>query len=136
MRAIRERLVKEHSKLGRAMNLREFLRDLWNYADRDLAESHFEHWYSWARRCRLEPFIKLAKTLKKHWDRILVYYENWTTSAAIEAINGNLQLARKRARRYRNFENFRAISYWIAGDIQIATTAPSLFLKRSEHHTI
>jgi transposase len=124
MRAIRERLVKEHSKLGRAMNLREFLRDLWNYADRELAESHFEHWYSWARRCRLEPFKKLAKTLKKHWDGILAYYENWTTSAAIEAINGKLQLARKRARGYRNFDNFRAISYWIAGDIQVATNLP------------
>ena len=40
------------------------------------------------------------------------------TSAAIEAINGLLQLARRRARGYRRFENFRAIAYWIAGSLK------------------
>jgi transposase len=50
---------------------------------------------------------------------ILGYYRNYTTSAAIEAINGLLQLARRRARGYRRFENFRAIAYWIAGSLKI-----------------
>jgi transposase len=121
---IRNRPVKDHRKLGRAMNLREFLRELWNYASRELAEAHFESWYSWARRCRLGSFKKLSITLKEHWDGILDYYENWTTIAAIEAIKGKLQLARKRARGYCNFENFRAIAYWIAGEIQVATNLP------------
>ncbi len=107
------------------MNLREFLRDLWGYATIDLAEAHFKSWYSWARRSRLEPFKKVAKTLKDHWDGILAYYDNWTTSAAIEAINGKLQLARKRARGYRNFESFQAIAYWIAGEIKVATDFPN-----------
>ena len=118
MLELRERLVKEHRKLARAMDLREFLRDLWRYADKSLAEEHFEGWYSWARRCRLEPFKNLAKTLKAHREGILAYYNNWTTSAVIEAINRNLQLARKRAFGYRSFRNFRAIAYWIAGDLQ------------------
>ena len=68
---------------------------------------------------------KVAKTLKDHWDGILAYYDNWTTSAAIEAINGKLQLARKRARGYRNFESFQAIAYWIAGEIKVATDLPN-----------
>jgi len=53
------------------------------------------------------------------------YYQNYTISAAIEAINGLLQLARRRARGYWRFENVRAIAYWIAGgiDIPIAKTA-------------
>ena len=42
-----------------------------------------------------------------------------TTSAAIEAINGLLQLAWRRARGYRRFENFRAMAYWIAGRLEI-----------------
>ncbi len=49
---------------------------------------------------------------------ILGYYGNYTTSAAIEAVNGLLQLARRRARGYRRFENFRAIAYWIAGGLE------------------
>lgn len=47
------------------------------------------------------------------------YYKNYTTSAAIEAIDGLLQRARRRARGYRRFENFRAIAYWIAGGLSL-----------------
>jgi len=122
---IRRRLLKEHSKLNRAMNLRECLRDLWIYADRDQAEEHFQWWYQWARRCRLEPFKKLAKTLKDHWEGIVAYFDNYTTSAMIEAINGRLQLARKRAYGYRSFRNFRAIALWIAGDLSPASNLPN-----------
>jgi transposase len=43
--------------------------------------------------------------------------KNWTMSAAIEVVNGRLPFARKRARGYRSFDNFRAIAYWYAGDI-------------------
>ena len=58
-------------------------------------------------------------------DGILGYFNNYTTSAAIEAINGLLQFARRRARGYRTFRNFQAMAYWIAGglDIQIRSAA-------------
>lgn len=59
----------------------------------------------------MEPFVKLARSLRKHMEGILGYYRHYTTSAAIEAVNGLLQLARRRARGYRRFENFRAIAY-------------------------
>ncbi len=51
--------------------------------------------------------------------------ETITTSAAIEAVNGLLQLARRRARGYRTFINFQAMAYWIAGglDIEILPSA-------------
>jgi hypothetical protein len=49
---------------------------------------------------------------------ILGYFKNYTTSAAIEAVNGLLQLARRRARGHRNFANFQAITSWIAGGLK------------------
>jgi transposase len=52
-------------------------------------------------------------------DGILGYFNNYTTSAAIEAVNGLLQLARRRARGYRTFRNFQAMAYWIAGGLTI-----------------
>jgi len=45
---------------------------------------------------------KLARTIKAHWDGILAFYPNHVTSAAIEAINGLIQTALRRARGYRN----------------------------------
>jgi len=118
-RELRQQLCKEHSKLGRAMSIRDYLEDLWNYADSEGARQHLDAVISWCTRSRMEPFIKLAQSLKTHKEGILGYFKNYTTSAAIEAINGLLQLARRRARGYRNFANFRAIAYWIAGGLTI-----------------
>lgn len=125
MRTLREELLRTYSKLQRAMGLREMLADFYRYAEVELAEEHFETWYSWARRCRMEPFKKLAKTLREHWDGIKAYYNNYTTSASIENLNGRLQRARQRAYGYRNFRNFQLISYWIAGDLSPASGLPT-----------
>lgn len=121
----RERLCRQYSKIGRALGWREFLADTWRYATREDAEEHLEAVYSWGRRCRLEPIKKLCATLRRHWDGILDYYGNWTTSAVMEGLNSRLQLARKRARGYRNWRNFRTISYWIAGGLNPGTGLPN-----------
>ena len=97
-RNLREQICKEHGKIARALSIKEFLADLWNYQLREDAEKHFESVLSWCIRSRMQPFVKLGHTLKRHIDGILGYFKNYTTSAAIEAINGFLQLARRRAR--------------------------------------
>ena len=50
------------------------------------------------------------------------YYQNYTTSAALEALNGKLQLAKRNARGYRNFENFKAIA---AGGVFVFSPLPA-----------
>ena len=114
----RETLIAQYAEIGRSLALREFLQDTWRYASRDLAETHLQQFCSWAQRCRLRPFVELGRTLKRHWDGILNYYHHYATSALIESINGRIQLARRKARGYRNFANFRAIAYWITGDLE------------------
>jgi transposase len=63
--------------------------------------------------------VKLAKTVKRHWAGILAFYPHRITSAAIESINGIIQTARRRARGFRNFENLKAICYWMAGNLNL-----------------
>ena len=116
---LRESICKDHAKIAKALSIREFLADTWNYATRDQAEDHLKSVISWCQRCRLKPFVKLARTIKRHWEGILGYYKNYTTSAAIEAVNGLLQLAKRRARGYRTFRNFQAMAYWIAGRLTL-----------------
>lgn len=122
---LRESICREHSKIARALSIRDFLADTWNYRDEAGARDHLKAVISWCSRSRMAPFIALGRSLKHHLEGILGYFRNYTTSAAIEAINGQLQLARRRARGYRRFENFRAIAYWIAGDLEIKTVHPS-----------
>lgn len=118
-RELRAEICKEHAKIARCLSIREFLADMWNYQALEDAEEHFNSVISWCSRSRLQPFVKLGRTLKRHRDGILGYFKNYTTSAAIESVNGLLQLARSRARGYRTFRNFQAIAYWIAGKLTI-----------------
>ena len=104
---LRRAIASAYPKLGRAMGLRELLQDVLG----ERSEEGLRGWYSWACRCKLEPFQKLAQTIKRHWDGILGYFKSGITSAAIEAINGKIQLAKRMARGFRNFEFFRAVSY-------------------------
>jgi len=124
-RQLRADICKEHGKIARCLSIREFLADLWNYQLIEDAEEHLNSVISWCSRSRLEPFVKLGRTLKRHRDGILGYFKNYTTSAAIEAVNGLLQLARCRARGYRTFRNFQAMAYWIAGKLVIHDPAPA-----------
>lgn len=122
---LRAEICKEHGKIARSLSIREFLADMWNYETVEDAEVHFNSVISWCGRSRLEPFVKLGQTLRRHRDGILGYFKNYTTSAAIEAVNGLLQLARARARGYRTFRNFQAMAYWIAGKLVIHSPAPA-----------
>jgi transposase len=116
---LRAQICKEHTQIARGLSIKEFLADMWNYQHREDAADHLQSVLSWCSRSRLEPFVKFARTLRRHLHGILGYFKNYTTSAAIEAINGLLQLARRRARGYRTFRNFQAIAYWIAGGLSI-----------------
>ena len=106
-------------ELGRAMALRESLQDTWQWPGIVSAGLHLESWCSWARRSRLEPFKKLARTVIKHRDGILAFFPSRITSAAIESINGIIQTARRHARGFRNFDNLKAISYWLASRLDL-----------------
>jgi transposase len=124
-RELRLELCTRHKALGRALALRESLQETWQWPGPASAAIHLKGWCSWAARSRLAPFQKLARTIKKHWDGILAFFPHHVTSAAIEAINGIIQTARRRARGFRNFLNLQAICYWMAG--RLTLSIPSAF---------
>lgn len=124
-RARREELCARYGRIGRALGLREALQEVWECPDRAAGEQRLSAWRAWACRSRLEPFRKLARTIKENWEGILAYFPDRITSAAIEAVNGLIQTARRRARGYRNFGNLRAICYWMAGRLDLEV--PQMF---------
>jgi len=60
-----------NTRLYRAFLLREELRLLYHLPDRRLAAAHLDAWLTWASRCRLAPFVRLAHTLRAHRAGIL-----------------------------------------------------------------
>ena len=90
-----------------------------------------KRWCRWAARSRLAPFKKLAQTFRQYWDGIVSYFQCRVTQGAIEAINGIIQLAKRRARGFRNFVYLRIIAYWVAGQLK-ANLPPYLPTLNSE----
>ena len=77
-----------------------------------VAHSHSaEQLSGWASRSRLELFRTLAKTVRQHWAGILAYFDTGLSSAAIEAVDGIIQLAKRMARGFKNSVYFRTAAY-------------------------
>jgi transposase len=55
-------------RLYRAYLLKEQLREIFRLPTAD-AIALLDRWIAWARRCRLAPFVRLAKTLTERWTR-------------------------------------------------------------------
>ncbi len=62
-----------------------------------------KRWYFWATHSRLKPMIDAAKTIKRHWNGILNYFDSRITNGILEGINSVVQLLKRSARGYRNF---------------------------------
>jgi len=107
----------QHSTLksARAWRLKMALRTVYANAakhnDETLAKAELSNWLSWATRCRLEPFKKLASTLKQRLDGVVRGMLDNRSNAYVEAMNGLLQQAKRAARGFKTATNFIAIAY-------------------------
>ena len=63
------------------------------------------------QRCQLQPFKKLAATIKARFDAVVRVMLDHRSKAFVESMNGQLQQAKRAARGYRTAKNFIAIAY-------------------------
>ena len=106
-------------KTARAYHLRLAFQDIYAEPSRAWAEFVFERWYSWARRCRLEPMKQVALTIMRHRDGILRWFGSRIANGLIEGINSLIQAAKAKARGYRSTRNLKAVTYLIAGKLDL-----------------
>jgi len=93
------------------MALREVYAQARSHNDPERASIDLQAWLSWARRCRLEPCKKLATTIRDRFDAAVRGMTDHRSNAFVEAMNGQLQQAKRAARGYRTAKNFIAIAY-------------------------
>ncbi|WP_435106950.1 ISL3 family transposase, partial [Arhodomonas sp. AD133] len=126
-------LSRTQLKTARAWRLKDALRELYAQAPpREIAEAELKRWYSWARRCRLKPFKRLALTIKAHWEGILNAFESRLHNGAVEATNGLIQAAKARARGYRTTRNLITITYLIGGKLSHLPASPYTTTSRAQ----
>jgi transposase len=84
-----------HLKTGRAWAIKESLRDLWGYQRKGWALRHWKRWYFWATHSRLDPMVKVARTIHGHLENVLTYFDHRITNATCEGLNSKIQTIKK-----------------------------------------
>ncbi|MGI8714008.1 MAG: ISL3 family transposase [Solirubrobacteraceae bacterium] len=85
-----------NQRLYRAYLLKEQLRQIYQLPAA-AAQQLLDDWISWARRCRLAPFVKLARTITQQQAGIIAAIEHGLSNARIEQINTQVRLITRRA---------------------------------------
>ena len=112
-------LQRSGLKTARAWRLKQRLREVFALCtDHIDAEVKLVAWISWASRCRLAPFKRLAGTIKKHLAGIVEHFRSGLNNGFAEAINGRVQAAKARAKGYGTDEHLMLMSYLVCGKLK------------------
>ena len=116
-------------RVARAWAMKETARHLWSYKTRGWARRAWTRLIDWMARSRLEPMVKVSRTLREHLWGILNAIVLRVTNAHLEAVNAKIQKLKKRACGYRNRARFRDAILFHCGRLdlypQLAATHPN-----------
>jgi transposase len=87
---------------------------------KDEAAERLDAWLAWASRSRLKPFIKLARTLRKHKAGVLAAVELGVSNGRLEALNSKVRLLSHRAYGFHSADALIAMIYLCCASITIA----------------
>lgn len=103
-------------KTARAYHIRLTFQELWTL-EAEEAEEFIRRWYYWATHSRLQPMIEVARTIRRHQDGILRWFQSRVSNGLLEGVNSLVQAAKAKARGYRSTRNLIAMAYLIAGKL-------------------
>ncbi|WP_459976163.1 ISL3 family transposase, partial [Nocardioides pyridinolyticus] len=94
-------IAKAEPRLHRAYLLKEGLRLVFQLPV-DEATDALDAWIGWARRCRIERFVKLQRTIVEHKPAILAAIEHGLSNGLIESVNTKIRLITRMAFGFRS----------------------------------
>lgn len=107
-------------KTARAYVLKLAFQRIFELAEPADAAAALRAWHWRATHSRLEPMVKLARTIRAHEQGVLRYFTSRISNGVMEGINGLIQLAKSRARGFRTTRNMIAMVYLTAGQLDLA----------------
>jgi transposase len=123
----RERLAKiaqQNKKLYRAYQLKVDFLFAFSYSQPKRAENALRSWLAWASRSRLPPFVRVARTVREHFDGILAYFHSRLTNGLSEGINNRLRMIARRAFGFHSPNALISLLYLCCGGIKLDPPLP------------
>lgn len=102
-------LQRDNKRLYRAYLLKDALVRVLDCRSEWLAKQKLEEWIRWARRSRLEPFKRVAATIREHADGILAYVRSGLSNGRTEGLNGKARTITRRSFGFHNAHGLIAL---------------------------
>lgn len=116
----------QHSNrsLYRAYLLKEALAHLLGYQQPERAKKALTEWLAWASRSRLQPFLRVARTIRKYRDRILAYIDFRLTNGPVEGVNNRIRSVARRAFGFHSAEALISMIFLCCSKIELTPALP------------
>ena len=114
-------LRRQNRRLWRAYELKECLAAILEQATPEDGRELLD----WASRSRLAPFVKLARTIRKHAAGILAYLDTRMTNGLAEGINNKLRVIARRAYGFHSPGPLISMLFLCCGGIELAPPLPT-----------
>lgn len=110
---------KTNRRLYRAYLLKEALLGILDRRQVNVAREKLEDWIRWALRSQLQPFRKLARTVRKHLEGILAYVSTGLSNGRTEALNGKARTITRRSYGFHSAYGLIAMLFLCCGNIRL-----------------
>ena len=114
-----------NKRLFRARLLNDALADALAYCQPKRARQALEEWLSWASRSKLEPFVRLARTICEHKEGILAYIKDRLINGLVEGINNHLRTIARRAYGFHSADSLISMLFLCAAGIELDPLLPT-----------
>lgn len=115
---------RTNKRLYRAYLLKETLGDALDYLQPWRARRQLDEWLAWASRSRLQPFVRVARTIRRHKEGILAYIDERLTNAVVEGTNNKLRMIARRAFGFHSAAALIAMLFLCCGGIVLQPPLP------------
>ena len=117
-------IQRTNAPLYRAYLLKETLAKALDYRQPKRAERAMRDWLAWASRSRLKPFVRAARTIRKHLVGILAYIRDRLTNAVVEGINNRLRMIARRAYGFHSHHPLVSMIFLCCGGVELSPPLP------------
>lgn len=110
-------ILAEYTQSGEAYKFKLEFQDLFKLPTRIEAELYLKGWISSVQDSKIPHMKKLAKSIKRHSDGILNWFDNKISNGKVEALNCGIQNLKRRAKGFRTLHNFTSLIYLTMGKL-------------------
>ena len=112
-------LQRVNKSIYRAYLMKESLAEILDGLELDVARVKLTEWIGLAQRSRLEPFKKLARTVKEHFEGILGYIPLRLNNGRTEGMNGKIRTITRRSYGFHSASNLIALIFLCCSGISL-----------------